>query len=323
MARADLLYDLIDAGLDRDDVLFKRVVSAICADERRKQHGALAEKLESRLKESSKSGFGESSQVQRYIIDRPESTKNYYIEKIPKKTMDNLVLPTIVREQCEDIIQEQMRSDLLRSYGLEPRNKIILMGAPGNGKTSLAEAIAEKLMVPLITVRYDTLIGSYLGETTTRLMRLFKYAASLQCVLFFDEFDTIGKERADEHETGEIKRVVSSLLLQIDSLPSYVVAIAATNHDSLLDKAVWRRFNVKMELPSPTRESLEQWFDSFVYRNHFDFGYTTDSLAKRLEGASFAEAEEFALTVFRQYILSNEGADPYKLTSRQLSIKGC
>ena len=77
-------------------------------------------------------------------------------------------------------------------------------------------------------------------------------------MLFFDEFETLGKERGDTHETGEIKRVVSSLLLQIDSLPSYVVVIAATNHDSLLDKAAWRRFQVKLELPAPTRASLEK-----------------------------------------------------------------
>ena len=86
-----------------------------------------------------------------------------------------------------------------------------------------------------------------------RLSKLFEYASTRQCVLFFDEFDTIGKERGDQHETGEIKRVVSSLLLQIDSLPSYVVAIAATNHDALLDQAVWRRFQMKLELPKPTR----------------------------------------------------------------------
>ena len=141
---------------------------------------------------------------------------------------------------------------MLRSYGLEPRNKILLIGPPGNGKTSLAEAIAEALMVPLLTVRYESIIGAYLGETASRLSKLFEYAKTRQCVLFFDEFDTIGKERGDQHETGEIKRVVSSLLMQIDALPSYVVTIAATNHDALLDQAVWRRFQVKLELPKPT-----------------------------------------------------------------------
>ena len=132
--------------------------------------------------------------------------KHLFEEKMPEKRLEQLLLPDNVVETCRAIIEEQMRADLLRSYGLEPGNKILLIGPPGNGKTSLAEAIAEALMVPLITVRYDTIIGAYLGETASRLSKLFEYASTRQCVLFFDEFDTIGKERGDQHETGEIKR---------------------------------------------------------------------------------------------------------------------
>lgn len=124
----------------------------------------------------------------------------------------------------------------------------------------MAEAIAEALMVPLLTVRYESIIGSYLGETASRLSKLFEYAKTRECVLFFDEFETLGKERGDVHETGEIKRVVSSLLMQIDALPSYVIAIAATNHDTLLDKAAWRRFQIRLEIPKPTRSSLEEYY---------------------------------------------------------------
>ena len=91
-------------------------------------------------------------------------------------------------------------------------------------------------------MRYEAVIGSFLGETSGRLKKLFDFVRTHQCVLFFDEFDTLGKERGDVHETGEIKRVVSSLLLQIDALPSHVVVVTATNHAELLDRAVWRRF---------------------------------------------------------------------------------
>src|SRR6185436_19787896 len=109
--------------------------------------------------------------------------------------------------------------------------------------------LAGALIVPLYAVRYDGVVGSYLGETAQRLRRLFAFARTRQCVLFFDEFDTLGKERADEHETGEIKRVVSSLLLQIDDLPSHVVVVTATNHAEILDRAVWRRFQIRLNLP--------------------------------------------------------------------------
>ena len=109
---------------------------------------------------------------------------------------------------------------LFFKQGLEPRNKILLVGPPGNGKTSLAEAIATSLMIPLYVVKYESIIGAYLGETASKLSKLFEFAKTRQCVLFFDEFETLGKERGDQQETGEIKRVVSSLLLQIDALPS-------------------------------------------------------------------------------------------------------
>src|SRR5260370_12429021 len=134
---------------------------------------------------------------------------------------------------------------------MQARHRGLVSGPASNGKASLAEAIAEALAVQFFTVRYDALVGSYLGETNTRLARLFDYARTMPCVLLFDEFDAIGKERGDVHETGEIKRVVSFLLMQIDQLPSYVIIVAATNHAELLDRAVWRRFQLRIYIPPP------------------------------------------------------------------------
>lgn len=318
MARADLLCELIKAGLIKDDVQFRKAAEAICAEERSKQHVVLANRI-SELLTNSQLRVEKSPQI---ISSNNGLVNNLFQEKIPIKRFDNLLLPENVYKTCRTIVDEQLRTDLLRSYGLEPRNKILLIGPPGNGKTSLAEALAEALMVPLLTVRYESIIGAYLGETASRLSKLFEYAKTRQCVLFFDEFDTIGKERGDQHETGEIKRVVSSLLMQIDALPSYVVTIAATNHDALLDQAVWRRFQVKLELPKPTRSNLERWFYSFEKRMHFSFGLEPSTLAKKLYGKSYAEAEEFALSVYRQYILEGLPSKTKHITNEQLRLCG-
>lgn len=156
----------------------------------------------------------------------------------------------------------------------------MLAGAPGNGKTTLAEVLAYELMYPLFVVRYETLVGSYLGETSSRLKHLMDYAKTQRCVLFFDEFETLGKERGDTHETGEIKRVVISLLLQIDDLPDYVVVVAASNHPELLDRAVWRRFQLRIELPMPTRQQLTRHIESICQRCQTNFGYDPETLAK-------------------------------------------
>src|SRR5437762_446499 len=134
-------------------------------------------------------------------------------------------------------------------------------------------------MVPLFTVRYHSVIGSYLGETAVRLRHLFDHVRSRRCVLFFDEFDTVAKERGDIHETGEIKRVVSSLLLQIDALPSYVVVVTATNHPELLDRAVWRRFQLRLSLPAPGRTEIVQWFDRFRDHSGFPLAHSPSLLA--------------------------------------------
>lgn len=314
MARADLLSDLVKQGMSGDKIRFKRVVESIIAEERAKKHTVLADNLEKMLQapdiEKNPSNLAS-------IID--QRVTSLVQELVPEKNFADLVLPKTVVETCEELIQEQHRADLLRSYNLEPRSRVLLIGPPGNGKTSLAEAIANALMVPFLLVRYDAVIGTYLGETAVRLRRLLDFARSRHCVLFFDEFETLGKERGDRHETGEIKRVVSSLLMQIDQLPSYVVVIGATNHAELLDRAVWRRFQVRMNLPQPTRARIADWFAKYERSIGVDLGYSPETLAKRLLGSNFSEVEEFGATVFRKYVLGQPESNMKAIVSNALS----
>jgi SpoVK/Ycf46/Vps4 family AAA+-type ATPase len=185
----------------------------------------------------------------------------------------------------------------------------LLVGPPGNGKTCLAEGLAQALGVTLLTVRYEGVIGSFLGETASRLNKLFDYVATRPCVLFFDEFDTLGKERGDVHDTGEIKRVVSSLLLQIDRLPSYVVVVAATNHQELLDRAVWRRFQIRLELQRPTETQIAEWFLLAGERWKLPKNLTSHAIAKQVRFESFAEMEEFMLDFIRRVVLAQGQSD--------------
>jgi SpoVK/Ycf46/Vps4 family AAA+-type ATPase len=273
MARADLLVDLIKYAVADNKPMIRKVAEAIIAEERSKQHTILADKLEVELNKNTLDATPPSNRSSNNRIQLDSRAENLITEVTPQRKMDTLILPKDVVQICEQYIQEQYRVDLLRSYGLEPRNRILLVGAPGNGKTSLAEAIAESLMVPLFVVKYDSIIGAYLGETALRLRKLIDFASTRKCVLFFDEFETLGKERGDTHETGEIKRVVSSLLLQIDDLPSHVTIIGATNHPELLDRAVWRRFQIRINLPMPTRASLSLWIEKFQQQHNIKFGW--------------------------------------------------
>ena len=231
-----------------------------------------------------------------------------------------MVLLEVCRSAVDQLIEEQHRSSLLRAHGLDPRHRLLLVGPPGNGKTSLAEAIAEALAVPFFVVRYETMIGSYLGETAARLKRVFDYVRTTPCVLFFDEFDAVGKERGDIHETGEIKRVVTSLLMHVDELPSYAVVIAATNHSELLDRAVWRRFQLRLGLPAPGEKELTKYFDQFLTSFDKRPGVTATTIAKRLGAISYAEAEEFTLDVRRRDVMTMKERPLKKTIEEQLKL---
>lgn len=304
MSRADLIVNLVKAGSEGDQQLFRTTVEAMAAEERAKQHHQLADRLVQNLK--SATPRGRTAEVIR-AHDGGHGGLLYEID--PARSLDSMLLSEGVRAACRELIEEQQRRDLLRSYGLEPRHRMLLSGAPGNGKTSLAEAVAHELMAPLFVVRYEAVIGSFLGETSSRLKRLFDFVRTHQCVLFFDEFDTLGKERGDTHETGEIKRVVSSLLLQIDALPSHVVVITATNHAELLDRAVWRRFQLRLEMPAPTLEQKEDWFRRLQEKLEAPLGITPKSLAAKLNVGNFSDLEQFCEDVQRRYVLSLPGAN--------------
>lgn len=317
MARADLLIELVKHAVRGNKPMIKKVTEAIIAEERGKQHIVLAERLQKEINNNSNElesniSYTGGNRYQDYRVE------NIVSEIIPQKQLSSLILPHDILYNCQQFIQEQFRADILRSYGLEPRNRILLIGAPGNGKTSLAEAIAESLMVPLYIVKYDSIIGAYLGETALRLRKLIDFVSTKKCVLFFDEFETIGKERGDTHETGEIKRVVSSLLLQIDNLPSYVTVIGATNHPELLDRAVWRRFQLRMFLPMPTRANIALWIEQFQQIHKVKFGYASETIAKKLIGSNYAEIEEFGLSVLRKYVLSLPDSDLKKIVTEEL-----
>lgn len=311
MARADLLITLIKAANAGDQALVRKSVEAMAAEERAKNHLVLAEQLEKQLQPNGNGFKGEPVALR-------ATPSEVLFETIPRRTLSDLVLSDVNRRAIDELVQEHHRSDLLRSYNLRPRNRLLLTGAPGNGKTSLAEAVANALMVPLIVARYEGLITSFLGETASRLRRLFDYVHTRHCVLFFDEFDTLGKERGDIHETGEIKRVVSSLLLQIDDLPPHVVVVCATNHPELLDRAVWRRFQIRLELPRPTGKQIEEYFQNVLPKLSFSLGYSPPQLARSLSGSNFSELEDFLADVARSYVLAIPGGEPKAIVGAKL-----
>jgi len=313
MARADILLSVVQSANRGDMVSFRKAVESLIAEERAKKHNILADRLATSLNNGNKNGLS--------MYAKGEA-KDLLFETEAQKTFEDLILDETVLSICQELVEEQHRADLLRSYGLEPRNRVLLAGPPGNGKTSLAEAFATQLMYPFFVIRYENLIGSYLGETASRLQRVFDYVKTRNCVLFFDEFDTVAKERGDTKETGEIKRVVSSLLLQMDRLPTYIVIITASNHPELLDRAVWRRFQLRLELGRPKREQVISYIDTISQRSKCNFNYSSQILSEKLKGNSYSEIEEFCTDIIRKAILQHKQDDARSIVSQELEQWG-
>ena len=301
MARSDLIIDLVKAGVSGDQDSVRVTAEAIAADERAKKHTGVADRISKALTAPPKPGVsGRSSQPAMRLKDGSGGI----LRREPDRPMDSLFLEKQTKTACRELIEEQLRADVLRAHGLEPRHRLLLVGPPGNGKTSLAESLAYELALPLFVVRYDAIITSYLGDTATRLRRMFDFVRTEPCVLFFDEFDAIGKERGDLHETGEIKRVVTTLLLQLDDLPSYCVLIGATNHPELLDRATWRRFEIKLELGNPSDDQMTDYFSLRMREFQDAFGFTAKRLRAAICPINFSEAEDFFMDIHRRRALA-------------------
>ena len=315
MAQADLLVDLVKSAADGDQLAFRRAAESLIQEEKQKGHRLLAERLGKALQQSP---AGQANRPSSARQGQPSPQKDFFYERTPERALGSLMLPEKIRVQVQELVEEQHRADLLHAYNLRARHRILLAGPPGNGKTTLAEALAYELMYPLIVIRYEALVGSYLGETSSRLKSVLDYARTQRCVLFLDEFETLGKERGDTREVGEIKRIVSTLLLQLDEMPDYVVVVAASNHPELLDKAVWRRFQLRVELPAPTREQLTQFIASVGQRSGINFGYQPRTLADYLLGSNYAEVEEFCLGIIRRAVLDQQMEDAKHITKLKL-----
>lgn len=175
-----------------------------------------------------------------------------------------VVLDAEASARTNDFVRHVRGSDKLLANGIGIAPSLLIYGPPGCGKSQLARYIASELNMPVLTARMDTLISSYLGSTAKNLRALFEHAMGRPCVLFLDEFDAVAKLRDDQHELGELKRVVVSLLQNIDALDNKTVLLGATNHEHLLDPAIWRRFAFRIQMGLPGLEARRELLKAFL-----------------------------------------------------------
>lgn len=184
----------------------------------------------------------------------------------PQRTSAELHLSQENTELFAGIIREFRQADRLRRHGLGVRSKLLFCGPPGTGKTMCAEVFAGELGLPFFRVRLDSLVSSYLGETATNIRKTFEFARRQPCVLFFDEFDALARSREEATETGELRRVVNSLLMFIEQIEPGGFLIAATNLAGQLDPAIWRRSDEVVWFDLPNARMIEAYL-RHAFRN--------------------------------------------------------
>jgi SpoVK/Ycf46/Vps4 family AAA+-type ATPase len=223
----------------------------------------------------------------------------------PKICLDDVALPEKTQEMLCQVILEQKKAEDLLSKGVMPTNRLLFCGPPGCGKTLTANALAGEIGIPIAYVKLDGLVSSYLGQTGINIRKIFEFVKNRRVMLFLDEFDAIAKKRDDAHELGELKRVVTTLLQNMDTMPVNVFLVAATNHHHLLDPAIWRRFNISILLKQPGIKQRETIIKRFMLETLGNYQVNEKTLLVLTEGMSGAQVCNFLQSLARFCIMQN------------------
>ena len=318
MSRTDLIKKLFISYKTNDDKMFYKIANEIIDEERKKKHQLIAEDL-NRIINSNIIGkkYVMSNTFNKMPIDDEKDIS--LVEVIyPDKNFEDIVLTKEKKEQLKQIIREFYNWDVLVSNGAQPQKNILFYGPPGCGKTISANAIAGELGIPMLYVRFDALISSYLGETATNIRKVFDYAKNDSYVLFFDEFDAIARSRDDVTEHGEIKRVVNTFLQQLDNFKSKSIVIAATNFEKSLDYAIWRRFDETIMFDMPTAKEKNELIKLRLGRFKGPIHIFQDYL-NELKSFSHSDIEKMTQIIKKQCIL--DGRKIYNKTDVEYAIK--
>ncbi len=315
MTNVDRLLVLFRAFRERDEDAFYRAADSIISDELAANHHSQARELQKALLIN-----GEERPLRRPINGLAVLPKDRrYGEPLvtltsPQLDSHQVILPNDTKQQIERVTQEYSQRFKLAKHGLVPKCKLLFWGPPGCGKTLTANWIASELHLPLGVVRLNALITSYLGETASHIQRIFDMAQSTPMVLLLDEADAIGKDRDDRNDVGELKRVVNSLLQAMDTFRSAEsVLIAASNHQYLLDAALWRRFDDVVFFPLPTYDQNKLFLSKLL--NGVTVTGSLDSAARAAASLSFAQVERSVVEMLKTMILD----DRIELRSAELA----
>lgn len=257
MATADQLRALVDSHTLGDDQRFRAVAMQVAAKAAQQGKHRLADELRRLLDESAVPRKLHVGQTRAVPIARPsQELAGLLSASYPKTRLSSMVLDAPLRRELELVVHEYTQRDTLRAHGLEPRLRLLLIGPPGTGKTMTAAGLAGECGLPLFSVQLHGLITKFMGETAAKLHQVFEAMEQTPGVYLFDEFDAIGSIRGGSQDVGEIRRVLNSFLQFLEQHQADSLVVAATNLRSLLDDALFRRFDSVFRYRLPETEDI-------------------------------------------------------------------
>jgi SpoVK/Ycf46/Vps4 family AAA+-type ATPase len=302
MARGELLRKLFLSHKRGAEDDFRAAALEIVSEEQAKKNRQLARDLMNILDSSRPvTSFRDANGLPR---DKEKQALLLEVDH-PQLTLNDIILRPQSRSVIDRIIIEYRNYEILRTHGIGPKRKILFVGPPGCGKTLCAKIISNELGLPLLYTRFDAIVSSYLGETASNLRKVFDYAAGGRWLLLFDEFDAIGRRRDDENEHGELKRVVNSFLQLLDGFNSPSLVVAATNHEEMLDPALWRRFDEIVSFPRPSVHEIGQLI-SMKLKNFPVADINIKKFANSLRGMAHSDVERVCLDAIKSCIIDDK-----------------
>lgn len=318
MARADLLKQLFRAYRESDRNSFMEIAQSIVDEERKKHHFILANEL-LRILDNGIVAASPKLHGPIHPPPRDHERKTPLLEvRHPDRYFQDMVLDRNTLQLLHNVIREFREWDVLEANGLRPSHKLLFCGPPGCGKTASAEVIASELGLPLVYVRFDSVVSSLLGETASNLRKVFEYINQDTWIVLFDEFDAIGRSRDDVTEHGEIKRVVNSFLQMLDNTKARSLIIAATNFEQVLDPALWRRFDEVIRFERPTQSQIDELLSKklHIVKNP---NISIRKYIEQLEGYTFSDIERISLDVLKSCVL--EGKSRFNANDLETAIR--